>query len=69
MEITIIKSVFVNNEDIPDDLTQEELEQKINEIIDEHNEADDWDDTDWRCKEVYQVYETYSGGDLMTIQR
>lgn len=60
MEITIIKKVFIT-EEVPDNLSEAELRERVDEIIDEHNDDDDWDDTDWRGKEVYEVYDTDTG--------
>lgn len=68
MEITIIKKVYVT-EDIPDDLSPEELKAQIESIIDDTNDDDAWDDTDWRGKETYEAYDTYSGCTVLELER
>lgn len=66
MEITIIKSVFITQK-IEDPTSPEDLEQKVREIIKENSNLDNWNEQDWRNKEVYRVYDTYSGQDLLDL--
>lgn len=68
MEITIIKKVFLT-EEVDDDLSLEQLQEKVNEIIAEHDDIEDWDEQDWRCKEVYEVYDTYSGETVLEFDK
>ena len=68
MEITIIKKVFLT-EEVDDGLSLEELQEKVNEIIAEHDDIEDWDEQDWRCKEVYEVYDTYSGETVLEFDK
>ena len=49
--------------DVPDDVTNEELSAEIKKVIDSSDEYD-WEDYDWRGKEVYEAYDTYSGVDI-----
>lgn len=67
MEITIIKQVFLT-EEIPDDLDYIDLKVKVCEIIREHDDVDEWEETDYRGKEVYEVYDTYSGCTLLNLE-
>ena len=65
MEVTIIKKLFMTVDiDVSDDVTDEELSTKIKSIIDENQDLDDWDEYDYRGKEVYEAYETYGGTDI-----
>lgn len=66
MEITIIKSVFITQE-IEDPTSPEDLEQKVRDIISENDDITDWNEYDWRGKEVYKIYDTYSGSDLLDL--
>ena len=68
MEITIIKKVFTT-EEIPDDLSEEDLRIYIDSIIDATNDDDVWDSQDWRGKEVYEAYDTYSGCTILELER
>ena len=68
MEITVIKQVFAT-EEVPDGLTESELREHIEAIIDVHNDDADWDDSDYRGKEVYEAYDTYSGCTLLNLER
>ena len=68
MEITIIKKVYITQE-IPDNLSEEELKSRIESIIDEINDDDAWEDTDWRGKETYEAYDTYSGCTILELER
>lgn len=68
MEITIIKKVFLT-EEVDDDLSLEQLQEKVNEIIAEHDDIEDWDEQDWRNKEVYEVYDTYSGETVLEFDK
>lgn len=64
MEITIAKKVFTTVDfDVPDDVTDVELSKKIKELV-EKMDLDDWDIYDWRGKEVYEAYDTYSGSEI-----
>ena len=64
MEITITKKVFTTVDfDVPDDVTDAELSKKIKELV-EKMDLDDWDIYDWRGKEVYEAYDTYSGSEI-----
>ena len=64
MEITITKKVFTTVDfDVPDDVTDAELSNKIKELV-EKMDLDDWDIYDWRGKEVYEAYDTYSGSEI-----
>ena len=64
MEVCIIKKLFMTVDiDVPDDVTEIELASKIKEIINE-SDIDDFDEYDWRGKEVYEAYETYGGTDI-----
>lgn len=67
MEITICKKVYLI-EEVDDGLSEEELKEKVNEIIDE-TPLEDWDETDWNGNETYEVSDNYSGVDLLTISR
>lgn len=67
MEITICKKVYLI-EEVDDHLSEEELKEKVNEIIDE-TPLEDWDETNWNGQEVYEVSDNYSGLDLLTIIR
>lgn len=68
MEITIIKKVYITQE-IPDNLSEEELKSQVESIIDEINDDDAWEDTDWRGKETYEAYDTYSGCTVLELER
>lgn len=64
MEIAITKKVFTTVDfDVPDDVTDAELSKKIKELV-EKMDLDDWDVYDWRGKEVYEAYDTYSGSEI-----
>ena len=64
MEIAITKKVFTTVDfDVPDDVTDAELSKKIKELV-EKMDLDDWDIYDWRGKEVYEAYDTYSGSEI-----
>ena len=68
MEICIEKKLFLNVDiDVNENTTREELIEKIKEEIHEHPDIEEWDELDWRGKEVYHVYETYSGTDIADI--
>lgn len=64
MEINIVKKLFTTVE-IPcsNDVTDAELSKEISKIVD-NMELDDWDTYDWRGKEVYEAYDTYSGSEI-----
>lgn len=68
MEITIIKKVYTTV-GVPDNLSEEELKAQIESIIDDTNDNDAWDDTDWRGKESYEAYDTYSGCTVLELER
>lgn len=68
MEITIIKKLYLENVEVADDLTEEELRAEVNRIIDDTS-LDEYDESDWRGMEVYDVYDDWSGVDLLTIER
>lgn len=68
MEITIIKKIFLTQE-VSDGLSKDELQEEVNDIIDSHENLDDWDDLDWRGKSVYEVYDTYSGVTLLEFDK
>lgn len=58
------KKVFTTVDfDVPDDVTDAELSEKIKEFV-EKMDLDDWDIYDWRGKEVYEAYDTYSGSEI-----
>lgn len=64
MEVCIIKKLFMTVDiDVPDDVTDEKLSTEIKKIINE-SDIDDFDEYDWRGKEVYEAYETYGGTDI-----
>jgi len=64
MEIAITKKVFTTVDfDVPDDVTDAELSKKIKELVGKMD-LDDWDVYDWRGKEVYEAYDTYSGSEI-----
>ena len=64
MEVCIIKKLFMTVDiDVPDDVTDEKLSSEIKKIINE-SDIDDFDEYDWRGKEVYEAYETYGGTDI-----
>ena len=64
MEIAITKKVFTTVDfDVPDDVTDAELSKKIKELV-EKMDLDDWDIYDWRGREVYEAYDTYSGSEI-----
>ena len=67
MEITIIKNVYLT-EEIPDDLSLEQVEEFVNDMIDSL-ELDDWSETDYRGKQSYEVYDTYSGCTILNLER
>lgn len=68
MQITIIKKLYLEHVEVSDDLTEEELRAEVNRIIDD-TYLDEYDESDWRGMEVYDVYDDYSGEDLFTIER
>lgn len=68
MQITIIKKLYLENVEVSDDLTEEELRAEVNRIIDDTS-LDEYDESDWRGMEVYDVYDDWSGVDLLTIER
>ena len=68
MQITIIKKLYLENVEVSDDLTEEELRAEVNRIIDDTS-LDEYDESDWRGVEVYDVYDDWSGVDLLTIER
>jgi hypothetical protein len=39
------------------------LSKEIKNIVN-NMELEDWDDNDWRGKEVYEAYDTYSGSEI-----
>jgi len=59
VEVTIIKKLFFTLE-VPDGLTEEELESTIDDVIN-HTDIDEYDETDWTGHEDYEIYDTYSG--------
>jgi len=62
MEICIIKKLFLTVElEVTEETTQKQLEEMIKKEIKDHPDLDDWDETDWTCKERYEAYDTYSG--------
>ena len=64
MEITITKKLFTTvNIPCSDDVTNTELSKKIKELV-AKMDLDDWDIYDWRGKEVYEAYDTYSGSEI-----
>lgn len=64
MEITIAKKLFTTvNIPCSDDVTDAELSKEIKNIVN-NMELEDWDDYDWRGKEVYEAYDTYSGSEI-----
>lgn len=64
MEVVIEKKLFMTVDiDVPENVTNEYLSNEIKKIIDESSEYD-WEETDWRGKEVYSAYETYGGTDI-----
>jgi len=63
MEVCITKKLFLTV-DIPDNLSYEDTVKAIKEEIKEHDDIDEWDEIDWRGKEVYEAYETYGGTDI-----
>ena len=67
MEITIIKNVYLT-EEIPDGLSLEQVEECVNDMIDSL-ELDDWNETDYRGKQSYEVYDTYSGCTILNLER
>ena len=67
MEITIIKNVYLT-EEIPDGLSLEQVEEFVNDMIDSL-ELDDWCETDYRGKQSYEVYDTYSGCTILNLER
>ena len=68
MEICIEKKLFLNIDiDVDENTTREEFIEKIKEEIHEHSDIEEWDELDWRGKEVYHVYETYGGTDITDI--
>ena len=46
-------------------LSYEDTVKAIKEEIKEHDDIDEWDEKDWRGKEVYEAYETYGGTDIV----
>lgn len=68
MEITIIKKVYTTV-DIPDGLSEEELKAQVESIIDDANDYDTWEGSDWRGKETYEAYDTYSGCTILELER
>lgn len=65
MEVTIIKKLFMTVDlDLPENWQKEDVVKAIKEEIAEHQDLDDWDEEDWRGKEVYEAYETYGGTDI-----
>lgn len=70
MEITICKKMWLEIEvDVPDDVTEEVLREKVEEIIEDYGYPEEWSSYDYRGKEVYEVYDNYTGCDLFTIER
>ena len=62
MEVCIIKKLFLTVDiDVPEDVTQEQINEAIEEEIGNHSDLDDWDETDWTGSERYEAYDTYSG--------
>lgn len=66
MEITIIKKVFIT-EEIEDPNSIEDFETTVKELIEKHNNKEDWEENDWRGKEVYRVYDTCTGSTLLDL--
>ena len=70
MEITICKKMWLEIEvDVPDDVTEEVLREKVEEIIEDYVYPEEWSSDDYRGKEIYEVYDNYTGCDLFTIER
>lgn len=46
-----------------DDVTDAELSKEISKIVN-NMELEDWNTYDWRGKEVYEAYDTYSGSEI-----
>lgn len=64
MEICITKKLFMTVDiDVPDDATDEVVSSEIKKIV-ESSDIDDWDEYDWRGREVYEAYDTYSGSEI-----
>ena len=66
MEVTIIKKLFLTVDlDIPEnEITKERVSDEIKKVIDEHDDIEDWDTTDWTGNERYEAYETYGGTNI-----
>lgn len=68
MEICIEKKLFLNVDiDVNENTTLEELIEKVKEEIHEHSDIEEWDEFDWRGKEVYHVYDTDCGTEITDI--
>ena len=65
MEVCICKKLFTTVDiDIPDEeATDEILSEEIKNIVGGMS-LEDWDEYDWRGREVYEAYETYGGTDI-----
>lgn len=64
MEVCITKKLFMTVDiDVPDDATDEVVSSEIKKIV-ESSDIDDWDEYDWRGREVYEAYDTYSGSEI-----
>jgi hypothetical protein len=64
MEVCITKKLFMTVDiDVPDDATDEVVSSEIKKIVESSN-IDDWDEYDWRGREVYEAYDTYSGSEI-----
>lgn len=66
MEVTIIRKIYLT-EEFPDDLSQEELETEIRNVIEENSDVNYWDTTDYQGCESYEAYDTYSGLTVLEI--
>jgi len=65
MEVVISKKLFLTVDlELPENWTEEDVKKAIKQEIEDHPDLDDWDETDWRGKEVYEAYETYGGCEI-----
>ena len=65
MEVCICKKLFttVDIDVTEEEVTDEILSQEIKKIVDGMS-LEDWDEYDWRGREVYEAYDTYGGIDI-----
>lgn len=71
MEVTIIKKMFLNEIeiDVPDDATEEQIKEAVEKVIEDNPYPEDWSQFNWQGQQEYEVYDTYTGCDILTLSK